>query len=184
MRSSMTDSARTTNTSSPHRVASTLRLFVALWPSTKARAAAVTVQRGIDWPAGARLCDAEGLHVTLAFLGSVPVDNLAGVSRAAAVPSANIVMMLDQLQVWKGGIAVLRPSIVPATLVALHARLTESLWTAGVPFDERPFTPHLTLARKADGITREAVPAMQWRSSGHVLVQTAGGRYVVVGRSA
>ena len=52
----------------------------------------------------------------------------------------------------------------------------------GVPVDARPFAPHLTLGRKARGLVGPALPPVAWRSAGHVLALSAGGRYSVVTR--
>jgi 2'-5' RNA ligase len=74
--------------------------------------------------------------------------------------------------------------VVPAALTELRRRLTVSLSAAGVPFDERPFVPHVTLARKAEGPATTGLAPIRWRSAGHVLAVSAGGRYGVAGRFA
>lgn len=162
----------------------TLRLFVALWPSPATRNALAAVQRALRWPAEARPVSADALHLTLAFIGMVPHAQLAEVGRSTHVASARVHLVLDRLEVWKGGTAVLRPSAVPAALADLHGRVVASLRAHGVPFDERAFVPHVTLARKARGVEPGSVPQVQWRSAGHVLVSSAGGRYSVVARFA
>jgi 2'-5' RNA ligase len=161
-------------------LAAALRLFVALWPAQTARSAVVTAQQALNWPAAARVIPASDLHITIAFIGAVPDEQLNDVAHAANVPNARIELTLDQLEVWKGGIVVLRPSAVPAAAVDLHGRLTESLRACGVHFDVRPFAPHVTLGRKAKGIVLAALPPVPWRSAGHVLARSVGGRYSVV----
>jgi 2'-5' RNA ligase len=148
-----------------------LRLFVALWPTPATRAAAA-----------AKRVPATDLHLTLAFIGAVPQQQRDAVIRAAGIPSARIELRLDRLEVWQGGTVVLRPRSVPAAIVELQARLAASLQAGGVPVDARPFAPHLTLGRKAHGIVRTAQPAVPWRSTGHVLALSAGGRYCVIAR--
>ena len=161
-----------------------LRLFVALWPTQATHAASAAAQGAICWPAGARRVAATNLHVTLAFIGAAPQEQLRHIAHAAGIPSARIELTLDRIEVWKGGAAVLQPSSVPAALVDLHDRLTQSLRACGVPFDARPFAPHLTLGRKAQGIASAAVLPVAWRSDGHVLALSAGGRYTVLARFA
>jgi 2'-5' RNA ligase len=161
-----------------------LRLFVALWPTPATRAAAVAAQAALCWPPGARQIAAPDLHLTLAFIGALPQEQLGHVSHAAAVPSARIQLTLDRFELWKGGTLVLRPGRVPAALVDLQARLAASLQACGVPFDARPFAPHLTLGRKAQGIAEKAVAPVPWRSTGHVLALSAAGHYRVVARFA
>lgn len=159
-----------------------LRVFVALWPTPVARAAAVAAQQALPWPAGATQVAAADLHLTLAFIGAVPQEQLEHVTRAAGMRSASIELALDRLEVWKGGTVVLRPSCVPSALVDLHGRLVESLRACAVPFDARPFVPHVTLGRKARGLVAEGVAPVPWRSDGHVLALSAGGRYSVIAR--
>jgi 2'-5' RNA ligase len=144
----------------------------------------VAAQDALPWPAGARRLAAPDLHLTLVFIGAVPQEQLAQVTQAAGVASAHIELVLDQLEVWKGATVVLRPSVVPAALAELQGRLVQSLQAGGVPFDERPFAPHVTLARKAKGIAEVPVPPLRWRSAGHVLALSAGGRYSVIERFA
>jgi 2'-5' RNA ligase len=160
------------------------RLFVALWPSPATRSALAAAQAALRWPAGARPVGAEGLHLTLAFIGMVPPEQVAEVSRAAGVASARVQLVLDRLELWKGGTAVLCPTDAPAALMNLQGRLAASLRAAGVHFDARPFAPHVTLARKARSLEPAAAPPLRWRSAGHVLVQSAGGRYSVIARFA
>ena len=161
-----------------------LRLFVALWPTAATRTAVVAAQDALRWPAGAGLVSGPDQHLTLAFIGAVPQEQLAQVTQAAGIGSASIELVLDQLEVWRGATVVLRPSAVPAALADLQGRLVRSLQAGGVPFDARPFAPHVTLARKAKGIAQAAVPPVRWRSAGHVLALSAGGRYSVIERFA
>ena len=50
----------------------TLRLFIALWPDTRVRAALVESAGQWSWNAGAARERPERLHLTLHFLGDVP----------------------------------------------------------------------------------------------------------------
>jgi 2'-5' RNA ligase len=161
-----------------------LRLFIALWPTPATRAAVVAAQDALRWPAGARRVAASDLHLTLVFIGAVPQGLLGQVTQAAGLASVRLKLRLDRLEVWKGATAVLRPSTVPDALADLQCRVVQALQSAGLPFDARPFAPHVTLARKAGGITATAVPPVRWRSAGHVLALSAGGRYRVIARFA
>jgi 2'-5' RNA ligase len=161
-----------------------LRLFVALWPTTATRGALAAVQGAVRWPAGARLASANGLHLTLAFIGMLPQEQLAEATRACRVASARLQLVLDRLEVWNDSTAVLCPSETPHALLELQSRLAASLCAAGVPFDARAFAPHVTLARKARGLAPAALPPLRWRSTGHVLALSAGGRYRVIARFA
>jgi 2'-5' RNA ligase len=144
----------------------------------------VAVQDALRWPAGARRVAGPDLHLTLAFIGAVPQEQLGHFVRAAGITSANIELVLDLLQVWKGATVVLLPSMVPATVADLQGRVVQSLQAEGLPIDERPFAPHVTMARKAKGVDRAAVPPLRWRSEGHVLALSARGRYCAIERFA
>ena len=159
-----------------------LRLFVALWPTRATRGALAAAQAALPWPAAARPVGAEGLHLTLAFIGMLPQERLPEVAHAAAVASARVQLVLDRIELWKGGTAVLCPTQVPAALQELQGRLAASLQAAGVPFDARAFAPHVTLARQARGLEPATLPPLRWRSSGHMLALSAGGRYSVIAR--
>jgi hypothetical protein len=43
---------------------------------------------------------------------------------------------------------------------------------------------YLTLARNARGLEPAALPPLRWRSTGHVLALSAGGRYSEIARFA
>jgi 2'-5' RNA ligase len=161
-----------------------LRLFIALWPTPATRTAVAAAQEALRCPAGTRRVAASDLHLTLAFIGAVEQDQLGRVTQAADMASARVELTLDRLDVWKGGTVVLRPTCVPAPLSDLQGRLVHALQAAGLPFDARPFEPHVTLVRKARGINQTAVPPVRWRSAGHVLALSAGGRYTVITRFA
>jgi RNA 2',3'-cyclic 3'-phosphodiesterase len=161
-----------------------LRLFIALWPTPATRASLVAARETLRWPAGTRQVAVSDLHLTLAFIGAVPQEQLGQVTQAAEIASARVELLLDRLEVWKGATVLLRPSAVPDGLLDLQCRTVQALQAAGLPFDARPFAPHVTLARKARGITETAVPPVRWRSAGHVLVLSAGGRYSVIARHA
>ena len=103
------------------RILASLRLFVALWPTAATRTAVVAAQDALRWPAGARRVSGPDLHLTLAFIGAVPQEQLAEVTQAAGIGSASIELVLDQLEVWRGATVVLRPSAVPAALATCRA---------------------------------------------------------------
>jgi len=83
---------------------------------------------------------------------------------------------------------VLEPIVVPAGLLALHAALVPSLHAIGLRTDERPFRPHVTLARHAQGASLPAEDARwRWPVNGYALVHSVRGpplRYEVLQRIA
>ena len=59
-------------------------------------------------------------------------------------------LSLDEIGGFRrAGIAWLGSSISQPELTALHKDLTSALQSRGFPVDERPYAPHLTLARRS-----------------------------------
>ncbi len=96
----------------------------------------------------------ESLHVTLAFLGALDDARLeAATQAAAAVAALHTPFSLRLAGVGTFGSAR-SPRVVwmglageKALLLALQADLADDLTARGFPREERPFAPHLTLAR-------------------------------------
>jgi len=105
----------------------------------------------------------ELMHVTLAFIGNVPEETLADAT-AAATEAAEATRVF-QLRV--AGLGQFpergRPHVMwlgftdPAPLIDLAERARRSLTARGVPFDAKPFRPHLTLARVREEADRVEV---------------------------
>jgi 2'-5' RNA ligase len=65
---------------------------------------------------------------------------------------------------------------VPPGLAALHATLAHTLGALGLRIDERPFRPHVTLARHAQGTPLPAEgPRWTWPVNGYALVHSVRG---------
>lgn len=161
--------------------AGSLRLFLGLWPDEAQRQQARAHQQLWRWPPCARPTPASKLHLTVHFLGQVPRERLDAL--VAALPTSFMAseLVLAQPSVWRGGIAVLEPQTVPPALLTLQGRLGMSLRQLGLTPDERPWRPHLTLARQAQGaLPPERAPALRWRVTQLALVQSEGGLYTVL----
>ena len=153
-----------------------LRLFVAVWPDVAVRAELAALRDRWQWPPDARPVADENLHCTLHFIGAFGRDRLAALGSALdAVEPASMHLRLAGSEVWKGGIAVLVLAAEPV-LAALHARIGAVLTALDVPLDERPFAPHVTMARKAwHARAPEPLPALAWDAQGFALVASGGG---------
>lgn len=125
-----------------------LRLFFGLEIPDSIKQQLLTVQRPI---AGARWQRADQLHLTLAFLGSVGVQHLAGVRDAAR----NLPVNPFELSVT--GIGCFGHPDHPRNLWAgvqpvedlarLQSALNERLVLFGFSQERRTFRPHITLSR-------------------------------------
>src|SRR4029079_13782090 len=66
-----------------------------------------------------------------------------------AMPRNGASLAFDTLGAWRAsGVAWVAPSVLPAALATLHARLHAALIEAGFALENRPFRPHVTLARR------------------------------------
>lgn len=154
------------------------RLFIGIWPQPEVRAALLAHARAWRWSESARLTREERLHLTLHFIGDVPPARVPGLREGLRVPWAGCELELDAARVWPGGIAVLEASEVPAPLAALHAGLGDALRRLALPVEQRPWRPHVTFARKAQGTRPPPAAGVRWPlPPSYVLVRTLpGGR--------
>ena len=103
------------------------------------------------------------LHLTLAFIGNTPPDRLGAASeavRAAAAVVAPFDVVLDGVGrfpvrglpnvVWLGA------GEGADGLILLGQRVRAALRERSVPFDDKPFRPHITLARVKRDVERAA----------------------------
>jgi 2'-5' RNA ligase len=164
------------------------RLFLALWPDDGARKGLADWRDRWTWPPGAAPTRTANLHLTLHFLGPVALDRLEALRTDLSQEAAVTPFALDfgRAELWPQGIAVVCPLATPPSLAALHARLAQRLRGLALPVDERPFKPHVTMARKAGhAALPPGGPALSWQVlNGFALVQStsAGQDYTVLKR--
>jgi 2'-5' RNA ligase len=159
----------------------TERLFIALWPTPALRRALHARQQRWQWPHGARLTSRDNLHLTLHFIGAVPAERVAAVAAGLAAPCPPFTLVLDDATVWPNACAVLTASVTPPPLATLYARLADALQALRLPVETRPFRPHVTLARYAQGAQAPApLAALRWPVRSCVLVRSALGRYTPI----
>jgi 2'-5' RNA ligase len=169
-------------TCNDHPMAETVsRLLVALWPEAAVRDALAARQRQWRWTPRATVVPADKLHVTLHFLGNVASARVPALKPALRVAFEPFDLSLASASVWPGGIAVFETDVPPA-LQALHARLAQALQGFGLGVESRPYRPHVTLARKAQGSEPSPLVPLQWAVQGYALVLSAQGRYQVIER--
>jgi 2'-5' RNA ligase len=151
------------------------RLFLALWPDAGLRRALAARRDRFAWPPGAAPVADARLHLTLHFIGDVAASRVPTLQAAlqAAVPPFTLV--LDRAEAWDGGLVVLRPTLVPEPLAALHAALADALRAAALPVERRGFRPHVTLARRAAGVALPALRPLRWPVAGYALVRSHPG---------
>ena len=140
-----------------------MRLFIATKPYGAEEALAETIAALRDCVRG-RFVSPDSLHVTLAFLGEVPVARIDDAADALACACQCMAGPFDvqlgelgsfgkpsRATLWQG----LRDN---GELAALAGAVRNELDTRGLPFDTKRFRAHITLMRNAD-LTRGTLPA-------------------------
>ena len=136
-----------------------LRLFVAVTLPAEARDAIARVIQGLRAAAltGVRLVDPDGVHLTLKFLGNVDSSRVPALTDALDAVGEGVAPFALHLH----GVGVFpdrrSPRVLWAgvsgdteALAALARRVDDACVNVGFPREQRPFSPHLTLARLRD----------------------------------
>lgn len=157
------------------------RLFLAIWPDAALRSALQQWLPGWSWPPSAAVVATARLHLTLHFIGTLAPARLAEVADGLRVDAEPFELSIGSAQTWPRGLAVIVPHVVPAALAALHGELRARLERAGLPVEERPFRPHVTLARRAAHARppRSLLDA-RWFVASYDLVASRGGYETLV----
>jgi len=136
---------------SAQRGATSVRLFVAVYPAMPEASAMLARVQRVTLPEGAKMAPVDQVHCTLVFIGDTPVKRMAevieSVDRAAAGfrrfalrPSR-----LATLPLNKPARVLAMLTDAPAGLMEIQRRLAQRL--AKVEDRKRAFVPHFTLAR-------------------------------------
>lgn len=162
-----------------------MRLFVALPipENVRAEVAGWVSRAAATAPSGLRWATPGQWHLTLVFLGETPDDQLPDV--VAAGSQALREAKAPMLALRGGGQftdRVLWIGLAEAEGVQGLARLLRlGVAAAGIAFDDKPFRPHLTVARAGAGRSVDLVPAAEalaevagspWRADGVDLVRS------------
>lgn len=128
-----------------------MRLFIAINFDTEILKAIANVQHRLRQFGKGSFPRQENLHLTLAFLGEVGADRLAGVKSIMDKLTFRKFQLLfshvgnfprgDEFIYWLG-------IDQSQALIQLHDKLTKALADEGFRTDNRRFSPHITLARR------------------------------------
>ena len=192
----MLNQAHTARMSDLPSPAATDRLFFALRPDANAASHIGPVADALRTAHGLRapVLAAPRWHVTLCFLGDfagVPPGVLdASIRAGAGLDGAGAFdVVFDRAGSFEGRRSR-RPLVLRggdealSTLAAFRARLAAALADAGVPFDDRPYVPHLTLLYDTTAVADQPVAPVTWRADAFELVRSRIGHGVhdVLGR--
>lgn len=158
------------------------RLFFALNCPLEQRKAIAQWRSALQLRSG-RTVPAENFHLTLMFLGSVGVAQIADICTAAAkvrVPGVPLRVALDRVDSWrKAGVLVLASEQAPAELLRLVYALEQAMLPFGFEESSKEFRPHLTLMRDYRVPVPESAtpPEFFLRADHFTLYESHKGRY-------
>ena len=159
--------------------AASARVFFALWPDDALRAVLADLARGVAREACGRPPKGGNEHLTLAFLGEQPSGRIAALRTLAEnVGGEHFTLTLDEIGCFRrSGVAWLGSSVRQSDLLLLQGRLALALRENAFAIDERPYAPHLTLARQIRAPVQRSLPApIVWDVSSFALVASELGR--------
>lgn len=151
----------------------TARLFLALWPAPGWAAALLQRFGLVEGDAHGRWVPPQQIHLTLHFLGALPRKQLPALAEGLHVPFAPFELALRRCALWPRGMLVALPDEPPPALADLHAALGAALQRLGLPLEQRPFRPHVTLARRCDGpVPAPLANPVRWHVTRYALVES------------
>lgn len=133
--------------------------------------------------AGGRATPAQSIHLTLEFLGDVEAERVPLLHRIAGeVRGRRFQLTLDRVGSFRRArVAWAGSEKAPHQLIALQADLNARLRENGFALEERPYSPHATLARKIERpVPRARIEAIEWPVTEYALVVSAAGRYTTL----
>ena len=152
------------------------RLFFALWPEAKIRKE--LLQR-YSLTRAARLgkpVAPSNLHITLHFLGNIPVHRIdCFLSQAEKLRAQPFSLNLTKTGYFKKPkVSWVGVDTVPDQLSRLHTELATLIQACGYHPEQRAYSPHVTMARKVllAAPIEERLPPVVWAVRRFVLVQS------------
>jgi RNA 2',3'-cyclic 3'-phosphodiesterase len=167
------------------------RLFFALWPADALRVEIEQSTRELVHHAGGRAVATANLHVTLVFLGSVPVtamDEIVATAGAIRVPA--FALDFDRAEIWsRSQVLVLTTRETPRSLQSLVDGLQIRSLQSKVSREDQEYRAHITLAREVDRRRRVDMPSVSsihWIARDFALIESRpganGSNYTVLHR--
>lgn len=166
----------------------TIRVFFAACPPYRICKQLIHQAEMLQPAYGGHCVKIPNIHLTLAFLGNVPLNRIDVLHKIMQTLSAQeFDLTFDEICYWKHHKVIFaRPEKSPAELLSLVNLLKTALGITGFRFDNRTYKPHITLIRKANpsAVTRLNKP-VHWHVSEWSLLQSRqtgyGVEYVPLG---
>jgi len=149
------------------------RLFFALWPDESTRAKIDQLNQSL-FCKHLKKVRPDNLHVTLAFMGRVDEKTERAIRLSMSDISAEpITLFFDQLTSWSdASVLCLTSSKQPQQIIDLVEQLKVVIGDYGIEIDSRPYTAHVTLARKAQPNPTVMLTPICWDAMNFALVES------------
>lgn len=124
-----------------------MRLFYAIWPDDYTREKLASVSRNLDV---GKVIPPENLHITLLFLGHVQDEpKMAMLSGTDTIKCQKFWLKLSRFGCFRrSGVFWMAPDNIPGELINLVNKLSKLAVMNKIIVEDRPYRPHVTLARK------------------------------------
>ncbi len=156
----------------------TQRLFFALWPDDALRRRLAGLAEDVGSRVTGRIVAADNLHITLVFLGALnSAHRQCAEEVAAAIRCEQFTLTLDRVGYWSTPRILWAGSMqIPEALQSLVDGLQTGLASCGIPLENRPYQPHLTLMRKVGRRpAAAAIDPISWSVERFCLVESVSG---------
>jgi 2'-5' RNA ligase len=153
-------------------------MFFALWPDAVTRARIAPAAAALTLGPGARAVPPENYHLTVAFVGEIPIADIEVLRQIGRQQRAErCVIHFDAYEYWpKPAVVVAAARSIPPQLQDFWRVLHRDLAAAGMAQAPKRLRPHVTLARKAaQAIVPEAMSSFAWEARDFCLVHSVTG---------
>lgn len=163
------------------------RLFFAIQPAAQATQQITELMQQID-KTGLKFYPPANLHQTLVFLGQTEAEKQAAlIQQAGRLTMRRFKMRFSQLAYWpKPKVLCLTATDIPQPLAQLVLALENLALTHDCQIDNRPYRPHITLARKATQAVDVELTPIEFEAAHFVLMASTpsenGVRYLPLER--
>lgn len=151
------------------------RLFFALWPNETVRQQLVEACAQIANVRGQRSVLPGNLHLTLHFLGNIELSRVDCFRQQAEIVSADrFSLEINRMGYFKKPrVLWLGCEQLPDQLIQLHASLGAQIQACGFRQEQRPYHPHITMARKLTQAPPSIpIKPIEWDVNEFVLIQS------------
>ncbi len=147
------------------------RLFYAIWPEMNVQKQLVSVSKQIKMGKGV---PKDNLHITLLFLGQINAEiSHSLVAGTNTIRGKKFTLNLSEYGSFKrSGVFWLAPDSYPGELIKLVNNLSDLAVKNNISIDERPYRPHVTLARKTRSTNSLPPVTIRWPVSNFHLVES------------